>query len=61
MSAFSTISFKIMVSGAGCTPLTVNTVALTGGVGGILGLIIVSESVVIAILLCMLKWRSQSK
>ena len=37
------------------TSLTVKIVALTGGVGGILGLIIVSQSVMIVILLCMLK------
>ena len=41
--------------------LTVNTAALTGGVGGILGLIIVIQSVVIVILIYILKKRAQSK
>ena len=41
--------------------LTVNTAALAGGVGGLLGLIIVSQSVVIVILLSRLKKNYKSK
>ena len=40
---------------------TVNTAALTGGVGGILGLIIVSQSVVIVVLIRWLKKRYKNK
>ena len=41
--------------------LTVKIAALAGGVGGILGLIIISQSVVIVILLRRLKKRYKSK